>query len=81
MAQKQFSEKTSDELKKRQKELTFAVVLMAVAIVVMTISAIISYSQKGFSTNSILPLLFMPIAIINLINLKKIKAELALRKH
>jgi uncharacterized membrane protein len=81
MAQKQFSEKTSDELKKRQKELTFAVVLMAVAIVVMTISAIISYSQKGFSTNSFLPLFFMPIAIINLINLKKIKAELALRKH
>jgi uncharacterized membrane protein len=80
MAQKQLSEMTEEELTKRKKELTFAVVLMAVAILVMTISAIIGYSKKGFSTTTILPLLFMPIAIINLLNLKKIKAELALRK-
>ncbi|MEJ8816545.1 hypothetical protein [Lacibacter sp. H407] len=80
MAQKQLSEMTDEELKKRQKELTFAVVLMAVAVLVMTISAIIGYSKKGFSTTTILPLLFTPLAISNLLNLKKIKAELALRK-
>lgn len=80
MTQKQISEMTDEELKKRQKELTFAVVLMAVAVLVMTISAIIAYSKKGFSTTTILPLLFTPLAITNLLNLKKIKAELALRK-
>lgn len=80
MAQKQLSEMTDEELKKRQKELTFAVILMAVAVLVMTISATISYSKKGFSTTTILPLLFTPLAITNLLNLKKIKAELALRK-
>ena len=81
MAQKQFSEMTDDELKKRQKELTFAVVLMTVAVLVMTISAILSYSKKGFSTTTILPLLFTPLAISNLLSLKKIKAELALRQQ
>ena len=81
MAQKKFSEMTDDELKKRQKELTFAVVLMAVAVLVMTISAIVSYSKKGFSTTTILPLLFLPLAISNMLNLKKIKAELTLRKQ
>jgi hypothetical protein len=81
MAQKQFSEMTDEELKKRQKELTFAVVLMAVAVLVMTISAIVSYSKKGFSTTTILPLLFTPLAISNLLSLKKIKAELALRQQ
>lgn len=81
MAQKQFSEMTDEELKKRQKELTFALVFMAVGVLVMTISAIVSYSKKGFSTTTILPVLFTPLAISNMVNLKKIKAELALRKQ
>ena len=80
MAQNQFSKMTEEELKKRQKELTFAVVLMAIAVLVITFSAILSYSKKGFSTTTILPLLFTPLAISNLLNLKKLKSELSLRK-
>jgi membrane-associated HD superfamily phosphohydrolase len=81
MAQKQFSEMTEEELKKRKNELTFAIIISAIAIIIMSVTSIMSYSRKGYSTFTILPLIFIPLLTINLINLKKIKAELALRKQ
>ena len=80
MAQKQLSEMTEEELKKNIRMMTIAVTVIIVSIIVMFISAIYVYSRKGFTITAVLPFAFMPIAIINLVNLKKIKAELELRK-
>lgn len=80
MAQKQLSEMTEDELKKNIRMMTIAVTVIIVSIIIMFISSVFSYTKKGFSVTAVLPFAFMPIAIINLVNLKKIKAELASRK-
>lgn len=80
MAQKQLSEMTEEELKKNIRMMTIAVTVIIVSIIIMFISAIYTYTRKGFSVTAILPFAFMPIAIINLMNLKKMKAELNSRK-
>lgn len=80
MANKQLSEIPEDELKKREKEMTVAVILLSTTVMIMLISAIFGFMKKGFTATTILPFAFLPLAIINFQNLKKIKAELALRK-
>ena len=80
MAQKQLSEMTDEELKKNMRMMTIAVTVIIVSIIIMFISAVYSYLRKGFTVTAILPFAFMPIAIINFMNLKKIKAELDSRK-
>lgn len=80
MAQKQLSEMTEEELKKNIRMMTIAVTVIIVSIVIMFISAVYTYTRKGFTVTAVLPFAFMPIAIINLMNLKKIKAELNSRK-
>lgn len=80
LANKQLSEMTEDELQKRQKEMTVAVILIAITVIIMLISAIFVLIRKGFTVTAILPFAFLPLAIINFMSLKKIKAELASRK-
>jgi hypothetical protein len=80
MAQKQLSEMTDEELKKNMRLMTIAVTVIIVSIIIMFISAVYSYLKKGFGITAVLPFAFMPIAIINLMNLKKIKQELTSRK-
>ena len=80
MAQKQLSEMTDEELKKNMRLMTIAVTVIIVSIIIMFISAVYSYMRKGFSVTAVLPFAFMPVAIINFMNLKKIKAELDSRK-
>lgn len=71
---------TEEELKKNMKMMTIAVVVIVTSIIIMSVSAIYSFTKKGYTVTVILPFAFMPIAIINLMNLKKIKAELVSRK-
>ncbi|MEJ8840974.1 hypothetical protein WG954_01185 [Lacibacter sp. H375] len=80
MAQKQLSEMTEEELKKNIRMMSIAVTVIIVSIIIMFISAIYTYTRKGFTVTAVLPFAFMPIAIINLMNLKKMKAELNSRK-
>ena len=80
MANKQLSEIPEDELKKREKEMTVAVILLLITVMIMLISTIFGFIKKGFTVTTILPFAFLPLAIINFLNLKKIKAELASRK-
>ena len=77
---KQLSEMTNLELATRKKEMTVAVILILFCIVIMLISAVYTYTKKGFTATAVLPFAFFPIAIINLMNLKKIRAELGSRK-
>ncbi len=76
MAQKQLSEMSEEELKKNIKLVTVAVAVITASILIMFISAVYSYAKKGFTATVVLPFAFMPIAIMNFMNLKKIKAEL-----
>lgn len=80
MAQKQISELTDDELKKNIKMMTVAVTVILASIAVMAISAVYTFTRKGFTATTVLPFAFLPIALINLMNLKKMKKELASRK-
>ena len=80
MAQKQLPEMTTEELNKNLKLMRVAIAVISASIGVMIVSAIVSYSKKGFSVFTILPAMFVPILTMNIANMKKIKAELALRK-
>ncbi|NCU06057.1 MAG: redox-active disulfide protein 2 [Chitinophagaceae bacterium] len=80
MAQKQISEMTTEELNKNLKLMRIAIAVISASIGVMIVSAIVSYSKKGFSVFTILPLMFIPILTMNIANMKKIKTELQSRK-
>lgn len=80
MKQKHLSEMTEQELLIRKKELSIAIIISAIAIIIMSITSISSYSKNGFSTFTLLPLIFIPLATINFMNREKIKAELNSRK-
>lgn len=80
MAQKQLSEMTTEELNKNLKLMRVAIAVISASIGVMIVSGIVSYSKKGFSTFTILPVMFVPILTMNIANMKKIKAELDSRK-
>lgn len=80
MAQKQLSEMTPEELNKNLKLMRVAIAVISASIGVMIVSSIVSYSKKGFSVFTILPVMFVPILTMNIANMKKIKAELDSRK-
>ncbi len=80
MAQKQISEMTTEELNKNLKLMRVAIAVISASIGVMIVSSVVSYSKKGFSVFTILPLMFVPILTMNIANMKKIKAELESRK-
>lgn len=79
MALKQLSEMSEAELKKNVRMLTIATAVIVASILIMVISAVFSYTKKGFTVYTVVPFAFLPIAIINFMNLKKVKAELASR--
>lgn len=80
MAQKQISEMSTEELNKNLKLMRIAIAVISASIGVMIVSAIVSYSKKGFSVFTVLPLMFVPILTMNIANMKKIKTELKARK-
>ncbi len=80
MAQKQISEMTTEELNKNLKLMRVAIAVISASIGVMIVSSVVSYSKKGFSVFTVLPLMFVPILTMNIANMKKIKAELESRK-
>ncbi|TWI83750.1 hypothetical protein IQ13_1864 [Lacibacter cauensis] len=80
MAQKQISEMTTEELNRNLKLMRVAIAVISASIGVMIVSAVVSYQQKGFSVFTILPLMFLPILMMNIANMRKIKTELQSRK-
>jgi hypothetical protein len=81
MQKQPYANLTLDELKSREKMLKTAVSLITASILVMTIAgAFITYKQ-GFSVFTVLPIVFISIVLINLANLKKVRAEIAAREQ
>lgn len=72
---KQLSEMSVEELNQQQKSTAVVIGLIIGALVVFTFIAF----QEGFSMWPIIPVLFLPLVIINVNKLRKIKEELRLR--
>lgn len=79
MKQEPISEMSTEKLKKNYKAMKLAIGVLSGMFIVMAVSGLYITLTKGFSTISILPLVFLPIFIGNIINLKKIKNELIAR--
>lgn len=71
---------TTEELNRNLKLMRVAIAVISASIGVMIVSAVVSYQQKGFSVFTILPLMFLPILMMNIANMRKIKTELQSRK-
>ena len=76
----QLTDLTVVELQKREKTATAMSWLMGVIIFIQLVSGIYLVTQQGFNVFIILPLVFIPLLIVNIANVKKIKDEIASRK-
>lgn len=68
------------ELQKREKTATTMSWLMGVIILIQLASGIYLVTRQGFNVFIILPLVFIPLLIVNIANVKKIKDEIASRR-
>ncbi len=68
------------ELNKREKTATTMSWLMGIIIFIQLASGIYLTTIQGFNVFIILPLVFIPLLIVNIANVKKIKDELASRR-
>lgn len=73
------SEMSTENLKKNYKAMKLVMGILSGMFIVMVVSGVYITLTKGFGTISILPLVFLPIFISNITNLKKIKTELITR--
>ncbi|HCL06938.1 MAG TPA: redox-active disulfide protein 2 [Chitinophagaceae bacterium] len=79
MKSQPISEMSTENLKKNYKAMKLATGILAGFFIVMLASGVYITFTKGFGTISILPLVFLPVFIGNITNLKKIKTELITR--
>lgn len=70
---------TVEELRNTEKQLSRTSIILAVCMVLMFLAGALLTFQKGFSGFTVIPVAFLPIAIMNFNNLKKIRAEIAAR--
>ena len=77
---KQLSEMSVEELNQQQKSIKFVTGVMIGALIAMGAIGVFLTFQKGFSVFTILPVCFLPLAIINFKKLKEIREELRLRE-
>jgi len=76
----QLSEFTKEQLIKRVKTANSMTGLLIGIIIIQFAAGIYLTIQQGFSVFIIIPIAFIPLVIANIINLKKIKEEIARRK-
>lgn len=74
-------EMSTDVLKKNYKTIKMVIIILSVFLLIMAGSGIYIYItlSKGFGAVSMLPFAFLPLFILNIVNLKKIKNELIAR--
>ncbi|MFW2475474.1 MAG: hypothetical protein ACN4EP_01080 [Sediminibacterium sp.] len=73
------SEMNTEVLKKNYKTMKMVIIILSVFLVIMVGSGIYITLSKGFGAVSILPFAFLPLFVLNIVNLKKIKNELITR--
>ena len=79
MNQPPIAEMSTEVLKKNYKSMKTVIIILSVFMVIMVGSGIYITLSKGFGAVSVLPLAFLPLFILNIVNLKKIKNELITR--
>lgn len=75
----QFSTYTKEELLKKLKKQKATAIVHGFIILLMIVFAIFTTIKNGISFQTFLPLFFIPMEVIMLIELKKIKKELKTR--
>ncbi|MCU0355735.1 MAG: hypothetical protein MUD08_18665 [Cytophagales bacterium] len=79
MKQKPLAELGLAELQTKEKALKTAVTVMGVFLAIMILICAYLTFLQGFSVFTVLPVAFLPLFMVNIANLKKIKAEIASR--
>lgn len=71
---------TKEELLKKLKKQKIFIFIKAFIIILMIVFAVFSTIEKGTSFHTFLPLFFIPMFLVMLLDVKKIKKELESRK-
>ena len=79
MTEVKLEELSNEELLKREKMLSAVTYTLAGMLLVLFALAMFLSFTKGFSALTVVPIALMPIVLINLGSIKKIKAERKLR--
>lgn len=79
MKPKPLSEFTTEELTKNEKGMKIAVIVLGICVGLMFISGGYLFAKKGFSFSTVMPVIFLPLWMINYKNWKKLKEELQKR--
>ncbi|KOY87092.1 hypothetical protein AD998_13915 [bacterium 336/3] len=80
MTPEKLSKMKLQELEKQEKALRIATPVLGGLLVVMFVLSILLFIRQGFSAFSTMPVAFLPLLIVNIINLKKVRKEIASRK-
>lgn len=81
MAQPPLDQLTIGELKTKEAVLKKATPILGISLVLMSAASVFLTVRGGFGVFSVLPIIFLPMFIMNVQNLKKIKDELARRQQ
>ncbi|SHM42239.1 hypothetical protein SAMN05444266_10833 [Chitinophaga jiangningensis] len=73
------SEQSTAQLQKTEKVLKGASIGLGVVLLAIIILSIVMWGKKGTITMNIMPVVLLPILILNITNLKKIREELKSR--
>jgi hypothetical protein len=79
MKSQPISEMSTESLKKNYKVMRFVTGILLSIVIIITGSAAYVTVTKGVGVVSILPIIFVPMFVNNIVNLKKAKAELIAR--
>ncbi len=80
MKKEDYSQLSMEELTKREKTAKTATIVLGVILALQFLIGLFLTFKQGFSVFTILPITFLPILIINLSTIKKIREEINSRK-
>ncbi|WP_316830427.1 redox-active disulfide protein 2 [Pedobacter aquatilis] len=79
MKEKNLAEMSNEDLLKTEKSIKVMTSILAVALALLFVINLITAFKKGFSALTVIPIALLPIVIVNINNIKKIRAELMSR--
>ncbi len=81
MKQPSLDQFTIGELKNKEAVLKRTTPILGLSLVLMSAASVFLTVRGGFGVFSILPVIFLPLFIVNVQNLKKIRDEIARRQQ
>ncbi|KPE53173.1 hypothetical protein [Chryseobacterium indologenes] len=75
MKNKHFTEYTDEELMSNEKKIKVLTIMLASSMMVLFFTFIVLVIKKGFNPIMIIPIGILPLLVINIMNLKKLKKE------